>query len=222
MSKKTTTSKKTQKSETVAETKPTEVKAVDAKPVEAVATPVVTEAKPVEKKVRAKKAKTPVAAAGAEEEVEGKRYFKCIYNNESQGRYCGDKPKQAANKAFTVIVRNFEGNCIGVPIKFQMVECTRGSARKTSNYTGVRSKLDVPLKIEIKKNTATPKVIEYKFSNKITKVKEQVGGKPEKKAKVVKRVVKKPAKKAQPKKTVAKPKKVVAKPKKEEAKKASN
>lgn len=111
---------------------------------------------------------------GDEEEKNGKRYFKCVYDGNTQGRYSGDKPKQAANKAFTNIVRNYDGDCIGLPITFEMVECTRGSPRKCSKYLGKRTKLDKPLEIKITKNTDKPKIITYRFYNKISKVKDQV------------------------------------------------
>lgn len=136
--------------------------------------PAVVEAAP--KKQKAKDVK--------EQEVEQtedgkrKRFFKCVYEGKVHGRYSGEKPKQAANKAFTNIIRSMKGDVVGKKVKFQMKECTRGSNQKTSTYEGERVKLDTPLKIEIKKNTDKPKVIEYKFTNKINKVKdaEQTGG----------------------------------------------
>ena len=120
---------------------------------------------------------TPAPAKTAEtQEQEGgkrKRFFKCVYEGKVHGRYSGDKPKQAANKAFTNIIRTLPEGGVGKKVRFQMKECTRGSNQKTSTYEGERVKLDTPLKIEIKKNTDKPKVIEYKFTNRINKVKEQ-------------------------------------------------
>lgn len=136
----------------------------------------------------------PVKEVKAGEVQEGgkrKRFFKCVYEGKVHGRYSGDKPKQAANKAFTNIIRTLPEGGVGKKVKFQMKECTRGSNQKTSTYEGERVKLDTPLKIEIKKNTDKPKIIEYKFTNKINKVTEavQTGGEKKKTTKP-KKVVK--------------------------------
>ena len=113
-------------------------------------------------------------ATDAEGGKKKKRFFKCLYNGVTQGRYSGDKPKQAANKAFTNIVRHFDGNPIGVPITFEIVECTRGHQRKCSKYSGVRTELSKPLTIPINKDKPNSKQITYKYYNKIVKVKEVV------------------------------------------------
>lgn len=158
------------------------------------------------KKEVVKSAAVPAVAEAAEPEGDepvqegGKRqrYFKCEYNGESFGRYCGLKPKQAANKALTSIIRGNGGNdqCIDKTFKFEMIECTRGGNKKRSVYEGVRTKLPTPLVVNIK-SEAGAKTITYKFTNKLKKVKDvdtkQAGGK---------KTTKKPAKNADAKPAV--------------------
>lgn len=100
------------------------------------------------------------------------RYFKCMIDGECSGRYTGVKPKQAANKAFTAIIRSNGGSesSVGKPFKFEIVECTRGCRKKSFKYEGLRVKLDNPLIVKIGKGDAT-KQITYKFTNRITKEK---------------------------------------------------
>jgi hypothetical protein len=150
----------------------------------------VVEAKaPKEKKVKAEKgeAAAPVVqAAGAggaggddveaEEEVLGSklRYFKLLYNDNIQGRYSGKKPKQAANKAFSSIIKTLkEGNQqdggVNLDINFTIKECTRNSKHKDYKYIGKRQALDNPVKVEIANADGTVKQIEYKFFNKLQK-----------------------------------------------------
>ena len=107
-----------------------------------------------------------------ENDVTGKRYFKCMYNNVCSGRYSGNRPKQAANKAFTAIVRNQGGNdvCTNKSFKFELVECTRGSARKTHSYEGTRKKLDTPLDVTIGSGDNVKKIT-YRYTNKVKKAK---------------------------------------------------
>jgi hypothetical protein len=94
-----------------------------------------------------------------------------------------------------------ELDVVGKKVRFQMIECTRGRTHKVSSYEGERKKLDVPLKIEIKKSTDKPKTIEYKFTNKISKVRDAQAGdkKAVKKAKGVKKAKKVEASKETPK-----------------------
>lgn len=129
------------------------------------------------------------ADAPVDGEVEGdkrQRYFKCEYNKDSFGRYCGLKPKQAANKALTSIIRSNGGNdkCIDKTFRFEMIECTRGGNKKRSIYEGVRTRLPKPLVVNIKSESGA-KTITYKFTNKLKKVKDpnakQAGGKKPKK-----------------------------------------
>lgn len=103
------------------------------------------------------------------------RYFKLLYNEEVQGRYCGKKPKQAANKAFSSIIKDYKKNGVhhggvNVDINFSIRECTRTSKHKKEyKYIGKRESLDTPVKVNIKNIDGTVKEIEYKFHNRIQK-----------------------------------------------------
>lgn len=107
------------------------------------------------------------------------RFFKCMYNNETKGRYSGYKPKQAANKALTSIIKDTVTNngknpdsINGQKFTFEMVECTRGGKRKISLYEGERVKLPKPLEVVIKKNGENKKIT-YNYQNKLHKIKEE-------------------------------------------------
>ena len=110
-----------------------------------------------------------------EEEGGGKlRYFKLFYNEEYQGRYCGRKPKQAANKAFSSIIKDMKKNGnqkggVNVDINFSIRECTRNSRHKEYNYVGVREHLKEPVAVDIKNEDGSVKNITYSFKNKISK-----------------------------------------------------
>jgi len=99
------------------------------------------------------------------------RYFKVVIGEDGpHGRFSGSKPKQAAAKALTSILRSREenGTSIEGQIKFSIVECTRGSRHKTYNYIGERVELDKPMEITIRKGD-NAKVITYKYNNKVMK-----------------------------------------------------
>jgi hypothetical protein len=110
-----------------------------------------------------------------DEQVGGKlRYFKLFYNEEYQGRYCGRKPKQAANKAYSSIIKEMKKNGnqkggINVDINFSIRECTRNSKHKEYKYIGLREELKVPVEVKIKNEDGSVKVITYSFYNKISK-----------------------------------------------------
>jgi hypothetical protein len=92
-----------------------------------------------------------------EEQVGGKlRYFKLFYNNQNKGRYCGKKPKQAANKAFSSIIKELNANGknegVNVDIHFSIMECTRNSKRKEYRYMGKREVLPEPVPVYIPHN----------------------------------------------------------------------
>lgn len=127
-------------------------------------------------------AKQPVKAAATKPKVEKKeavveqeggdlrtntRYFKIVGEDGStHGRFSGKKPKQAANKALTSILKEKKTankDTKGL-IKFSIVECTRGSKHKTYNYEGQRKKL--PSKMTV---TIDDKEIVYEFSNTVKK-----------------------------------------------------
>ncbi|QKF94054.1 hypothetical protein QKU48_gp0596 [Fadolivirus algeromassiliense] len=140
-------------------------------------------AAPAKKAVPAKKAAAPAKKAAApannvpqEEDDSRTRYFKVIVDGgEAHGRFSGSKPKQAANKALTSILKSREQSGGGVTgeIKFSIVECTRGSKHKQYNYIGKRVKLDKPMKVKIGSGS-NAKEIEYKFNNRVMKDKAAV------------------------------------------------
>lgn len=119
----------------------------------------------------ASKAKSAVKAKeeGVVEEKKG-RHFKCIYNGETFGRFSGSKPKQAANKALTSLVKTHN---ITNEIEFSIVECTRGSKRKTHNYRGKRVKLETPMIVQVGKGD-NQKEITYNYNNDLHKLKANV------------------------------------------------
>merc|ERR1712139_87667 len=182
--KKTKTNKKTEPKKNVKEAEGVkEAKAVkETKPVKKakeVKTKVVKKAKEVKTKVVKNKAKQIVVDEQMEDGVSDaktnkQRYFKLIYNNEIQGRYCGKKPKQAANKAFSSIIKDLKKNGnesggVNVDINFSIRECTRNSKHKEYKYVGKRESLENPVKVEINNSDGTIKEIEYKFFNKLQK-----------------------------------------------------
>ena len=93
-----------------------------------------------------------------EEQVGGKlRYFKLFYNGQNKGRYCVKKPKQAANKAFSSIIKELNGNgqnggANNQDINFSIKECTRSSKHKEYKYTGKREVLPEPVPVYIPHN----------------------------------------------------------------------
>jgi len=150
-----------------------------------------------QKKIKGGKA----VEAENEEENTSTRYFKVIHDGEDEstahGRFSGSKPKQAANKAFTSIVKEAKGALNG-ETKFSIIECTRKSKNKRYFYTATRELLNVPTEVIIgdkkTKSKYTPeslkamadaelevvglKRIKYKCNNKVSKDKDhQNGGK---------------------------------------------
>jgi hypothetical protein len=140
-----------------------------------------TKKAPVKKAVASKKGgskkevKKEVKQETVDEENSKTRFFKVIVDQgEAHGRFSGTKPKQAANKALTSILksRDQNGGASG-EIKFSIVECTRGSKHKRYNYVGQRVKLDKPMKVTIGSGVGA-KEIEYKFNNRVMKDKTAV------------------------------------------------
>ena len=109
------------------------------------------------------------------------RYFKLMYGGEVKGRFCGRKPKQAANKAFSSIIKeklSGGGNGVVSNVDFSIRECTRGSKQKDYYYTGSREELKNHVEVQIQSGGST-KTITYKFQNKLQKSKapvKQAGG----------------------------------------------
>ena len=77
------------------------------------------------------------------------RSFKVKLSAESElyGRYNGDSPYQAANKALSEIIRNKVKNSESVfdEINFYLVESTKGSLKKVHQYLGKRIQLENPV-----------------------------------------------------------------------------
>jgi hypothetical protein len=77
------------------------------------------------------------------------RSFKVKLSAESElyGRYNGDSPYQAANKALSEIIRSKVKNSESVfdEINFYLVESTKGSLKKVHQYLGKRIQLENPV-----------------------------------------------------------------------------
>jgi len=111
--------------------------------------------------------------------LKNNRFFKVIAGGTTaRGRFCGTKPKQAANKALTSIIRSMtkDGKDTTGEIKFSIKECTRGSKAKEYRYIGRRQELLKPMEVEIGKkgDVANKKTISYKYNNKVMKDKTPV------------------------------------------------
>lgn len=141
---------------------------------------VVEEVKVTKKTSKVSKTETPQVEVKVESEVAAQeggkrrvRYFRCVYSDDTFGRFSGYKPKQAAGKALTSILRHREkeGQDLAQEVTFSMVECTRGGSHKVSQYTGKRVKLEKPVTVTIKTSDGKKKEINYNFTNKISKVK---------------------------------------------------
>lgn len=108
----------------------------------------------------------------------GNRSFKVKLeqNGPLYGRYNGDSPYQAANKALSEIIRNRVKNSQpdDVDINFFLVESTKGSGKKTHQYVGRRTKLLTPVEYEV----ANGQTIKKEYKNVLRKVKKttQKGG----------------------------------------------
>ena len=169
-SKKAQPSKKVAKKETKKATPKKAAKKATEKKSAKKATPKKAAKKTASKSGGKKEKKVEPKPAEAEGESHG-RYFKVVIGEDGpHGRFSGSKPKQAAAKALTSILRSREesGTSVEGQIKFSIVECTRGSRHKTYNYIGERVELDKPMEITIGKG-ADAKVITYKYNNKVMK-----------------------------------------------------
>jgi len=148
-------------------------------------------AKAKKAKVAKKQPKKPVDDIKLSEETRT-RYFKLVLGDHSAiGRFSGNKPRQAASKALTSIIRKQIEEKTYVAEKdivFSLKECTRwnkkkcnkGSAEKIYMYTGRREPLpaEVLAKMQEKpvvhnkdKPESEQKRIVYKFCNKVRKFK---------------------------------------------------
>jgi hypothetical protein len=108
----------------------------------------------------------------------GNRSFKVKLeqNGPLYGRYNGDSPYQAANKALSEIIRNRVKNSLpdSESILFYLVESTKNSGKKTHQYEGRRVKLPNPVEYAV----ANGQIIKKEYKNVLRKIKKttQKGG----------------------------------------------
>lgn len=84
-----------------------------------------------------------------------KRFFKIVkldnlfgIINNCYGRYVGKTPKQAANKAFTRLIKNKQKeNKFATEILFCIKECTQNSKKRLYWYHGIQKKYDRPIRV---------------------------------------------------------------------------
>jgi hypothetical protein len=137
---------------------------------------------PAKKKATATKKKVQPPVQETETELDGKksrRFFKLIYKDEIFGRLKGSKPKQAASKALTAIIKLSKKNGEFVEgsektYQFSIQECTRKSKNKVYTYVGRREKLPNPVSVVItveKDGVTTEKSVGYEYTNKVKKLK---------------------------------------------------
>jgi hypothetical protein len=88
------------------------------------------------------------------------------------GRYNGDSPYQAANKALSEIIRNKVKNneAVDEDITFFLVESTKGSSKKVHQYVGKRIKLDEPVKYTVNGSDGEQQIVK-EYKNILRKVK---------------------------------------------------
>ena len=102
------------------------------------------------------------------------RSFKVKLSSEDQlyGRYNGDSPYQAANKALSEIIRTRVKQSLpdNEDIKFFLVESTKNSSKKTHEYVGRRTKLAAPVEYEV----ANGQTIKKEYKNVLRKVKKTI------------------------------------------------
>lgn len=114
------------------------------------------------------------ASEDGEKEINGLRYFKLVYKGNTSGRYSGRKPKQAANKAYSSVIKKEGLQNGGGKIQFSIKECTRGSKQKRYTYDASRVKLDNPVKVNIVGADGKEKNITYNYNNVLQKAKQVI------------------------------------------------
>ncbi len=94
-------------------------------------------------------------------------------DGQSYGRYNGDSPYQAANKALSEIIRTKvkDGEAVEGKLTFWLIESTKGSSKRVHQYEGERIKLEEPVKYKVGENEI---VKEYKNILKKIKKADQV------------------------------------------------
>ena len=109
--------------------------------------------------------------ASALQKKKGSRSFKVKLevSGPQYGRYNGDSPYQAANKALSEIIRNRVKNNIQTDdnINFFLVESTKSSGKKVHQYLGKRIKLETPVTYSVNNG----QVITKEYKNILRKVK---------------------------------------------------
>lgn len=111
--------------------------------------------------------------------VKKERYFKCVHNKRRYGRIHASKPRQAANKAFSSILKRMKKSeqpyNLGDKITFSIIECTRGSKCNRYCYTGERRVLKNPIvskrKVTHADGSSVTKNVTHRYKNYIRKVK---------------------------------------------------
>lgn len=83
-----------------------------------------------------------------------------------RGRYLGESPYQAANKALSEIIRK-DKTVNTNNINFTLIESTKGSKNKEHQYQGKRVKLDEPITYQTKNGVN----VEKKYKNELKKIK---------------------------------------------------
>jgi colicin import membrane protein len=89
-------------------------------------------------------------------------------DGQSYGRYNGDSPYQAANKALSEIIRTKvkDGEAVEGKLTFWLIESTKGSSKRVHQYEGERIKLAEPVKYKVGENE-----IVKEFKNILKKIK---------------------------------------------------
>ena len=104
------------------------------------------------------------------EEGKRSRSFKVkIGEEKAYGRYVGDSPYQAANKALSELIRKKkkDGKSVAGKINFTLIESTKGSKHKHHDYVGKRVALKTPISYKTKDGVEVTK----KYKNELKKVK---------------------------------------------------
>lgn len=98
------------------------------------------------------------------------RYFKIKTGNELIGRFTGRKPKQAAFKVLTSIMRSRMKKNISTtnPVKFSIVEYNKDKIKREFNFIGTRTELAEPVKINIC-NKNNPQIVTFRYTNHVSR-----------------------------------------------------
>ena len=107
-----------------------------------------------------------------QEDKKKSRSFKIkVMDEKAYGRYTGDSPYQAANKALSELIRKKKssGESALGKINFTLIESTKGSKHKQHDYVGKRVKLSVPITYKTKDGIEVTK----KYKNELKKLKKE-------------------------------------------------